>query len=106
ELPLRRHQAANPQEASVVGPNRSRQDPFSLGKGHAAAVAKIDGPGAGDLVTLADLLAQRASDHGDRLAFRFVADGTPSQTLSYRQLFLRASSVATELTERGLVGER
>ncbi len=90
----------------MVGPNRSRPIPFPPGKGSVAAGPGANDPIASDLTTLAELLAFRANESGDRLAFRFVADGSEARTLSYGELYWQARGVATELQQRGLTGER
>src|SRR5690606_19210826 len=78
----------------------------SHGKGSAAA-----GPGTNDLAasglrTLVEMLAYRATESGDRLAFRFVADESNVATLTYRELYQQACGVAAELQQRSLTGER
>lgn len=57
--------------------------------------------------TLVELLARRAGEHPDRIAFRFLTDGEiRAQTLTYAELDLQARQVSAELTKRAAPGDR
>ncbi|WP_144160628.1 non-ribosomal peptide synthetase, partial [Paraburkholderia sp. BCC1885] len=57
--------------------------------------------------TLAALLAERATEHPDRVALRFLGDGEAlTDTLTYGELDRRARRLATRLHEAGGAGER
>ncbi|HKN95468.1 MAG TPA: fatty acyl-AMP ligase [Pseudonocardiaceae bacterium] len=58
--------------------------------------------------SLPAVLDARAAAQPDRLAFRFLADGTGESAVdwTYRDLADRAASVAAELIRRGTAGER
>lgn len=58
--------------------------------------------------TLVDVLERRAAEHPERLAFRFLLEGTAdgrAEEWSYRHLATRARAVAAELHARGLAGQ-
>ena len=58
-------------------------------------------------LTLVQALAQRAAATPDRIALRFLADDPREQAvLSYRELDLRARTIAAALQARATFGDR
>lgn len=58
------------------------------------------------MTSFTKILSERASRTPDRLAYRFLQGGLPSQTLTYLALWNRASSLAALLRKQGLTGHR
>lgn len=67
----------------------------------------MGGPDISDSATLVELLRRRAAHQGDRIAYRFLADGeTEVARWTYGELDLRARAIAAHLQAAGAEGER
>jgi acyl-CoA synthetase (AMP-forming)/AMP-acid ligase II len=62
---------------------------------------------SGVRTTIADMLRHRAKQHGDRIAYTFLADGEQEQeSLTFAELDLRARRIAARLRQSTCSGER
>ncbi len=70
-------------------------------------MATFSAAGSTRFASLIELLRARATEHGARPAFRYLADGESEESrLTYEELELRARAIAATLATQRAAGER
>ncbi|HRD68507.1 MAG TPA: AMP-binding protein [Legionella sp.] len=59
-----------------------------------------------DVIDFVTLLEKRAELYPHKIIYRFIEPGTPVQTITYKQLYERVSTIAVALDKEKLIGQR